>query len=78
VPERTTRIARRAAGAALALARLLARRLAEVLAGAGGTQAYGAYCAHLARHHPGCEPLTREQFFRESLDSRWDGIKRCC
>jgi uncharacterized short protein YbdD (DUF466 family) len=52
--------------------------LGDVLRGAAGTHAYGAYLAHHERHHGDRPPLSREQFFRESLETRWHGVKRCC
>ena len=52
--------------------------LFAVLEGAGGTHAYSGYLEHHRRHHPGTPPLSREAFFRESLEARWHGVKRCC
>jgi uncharacterized short protein YbdD (DUF466 family) len=69
----------RAFGAAAAsTARRALAVLGDVLRGAAGTHAYGAYLAHHDRHHGDRPPLSREQFFRESLESRWHGVKRCC
>lgn len=70
-------LARRLAALGARARRALAPLLA-VLEGAGGTHAYGDYLAHQARHHPASVPLTREAFFRESLEARWHGVKRCC
>ena len=52
--------------------------VAAVLEGAGGTHAYRGYLAHHARHHPEKPPLSQAEFFRESLEARWHGVKRCC
>jgi uncharacterized short protein YbdD (DUF466 family) len=58
--------------------RLLGSALGDVVRGATGAQAYAQYLAHLARHHPDRQPLSREAFFRSELSSRWDGVRRCC
>ena len=58
--------------------RLLGKALRDVAAGATGAQAYAQYLAHLARHHPELQPLSRAAFFRSELASRWDGVRRCC
>jgi uncharacterized short protein YbdD (DUF466 family) len=49
-----------------------------VIRGAAGTDAYAHYRAHLRRHHPEEQPLSREAFFRRELSARWEGIRRCC
>jgi uncharacterized short protein YbdD (DUF466 family) len=59
-------------------ARAAVAAFSDVLRGATGADAYRQYLAHHNRHHQGLPPLTREQFFRDSLESRWDGVKRCC
>lgn len=52
--------------------------LRDIVAGASGLSAYKQYLAHLLVHHPGVEPLSREEFFRSDQAARWDGIRRCC
>jgi uncharacterized short protein YbdD (DUF466 family) len=52
--------------------------VSDILRGAAGADAYRQYLAHHERHHQDLPPLTREQFFREALESRWEGVKRCC
>jgi len=59
-------------------ARGLGTVLRDFFAGAAGTDAYRSYLAHHRIHHPELTPLTRETFFRETLASRWDGVRRCC
>ncbi len=56
----------------------LASALRDIVRGAAGTDAYAHYLAHLQRHHPERQPLTREEFFRHEFSARWDGIRRCC
>lgn len=43
-----------------------------------GDDAYERYLRHLAQHHPGQTPLSREAFFKEWQDNKWKGVKRCC
>jgi uncharacterized short protein YbdD (DUF466 family) len=47
-----------------------------------GDDAYERYLQHYAEHHaqqsPQDQPLTKEAFFREWQDKKWNGIKRCC
>jgi uncharacterized short protein YbdD (DUF466 family) len=52
--------------------------LRDVLAGAAGTDAYANYLEHHRAHHPADTPLSRESFFRQRLDARWEGVRRCC
>ena len=44
-----------------------------------GDTAYATYVAHHGRHHPGEEPLTERQFWRQRMDDqdRNPGA-RCC
>ena len=49
-----------------------------------GDDAYERYLQHHAEHHANefeqerHLPLTKEAFFREWQDKKWNGIKRCC
>ncbi len=47
---------------------------------ATGDDAYERYLAHWRSHHAheGVEPLSREVFFKQELERKWNGIKRCC
>jgi len=63
-----------------ALARLFAaaRRWLEHL---NGDAAYREYCRHWRAHHADerhASPPTRAEFFREELQRRWNGVRRCC
>ncbi len=45
-----------------------------------GDDAYERYLSHWREHHAqeGCEPLTRKAFFKQELERKWSGVKRCC
>jgi uncharacterized short protein YbdD (DUF466 family) len=58
--------------------RAVGAALGDVIRGAAGTEAYAHYLAHLGRHHPDQQPLSREDFFRRELSARWEGVRRCC
>ena len=53
-------------------------RIRDIVTGASGLSAYEQYFAHLRAHHPGVQPLSREEFFRSDQTARWDGVRRCC
>lgn len=61
----------------------LAERIKAFWAGLRGTaggDAYERYLAHWREHHAdkGGEPLSREAFFKQELQRKWDGVRRCC
>jgi len=43
-----------------------------------GDDAYERYLQHLAEHHPGEAPLSKQAFFKRWQDEKWNGVKRCC
>ncbi|MGH8559681.1 MAG: CstA-like transporter-associated (seleno)protein [Methylococcales bacterium] len=49
-----------------------------------GDDAYERYLEHQVRchatgaNHPHSEALSRAEFFRQRLEHKWDGVKRCC
>ncbi|HWJ70545.1 MAG TPA: YbdD/YjiX family protein [Sphingobium sp.] len=45
-----------------------------------GQPSYEAYLAHMARHHPHAEPMTRTAFFRNREQARYAGSNggKCC
>jgi len=45
---------------------------------ATGDDAYERYLEHHTLKHPGQVPLSREAFYRESLNRKWSGVSRCC
>lgn len=53
--------------------------IAHALRVVAGAPRYDAYRAHIARHHPQIEPMSRDQFERARLDERYSkpGAK-CC
>ena len=55
------------------------RRAATVLRCVIGAPDYERYLAHVAQHHPGCAPLSRDGFARDALARRYDRPgSRCC
>lgn len=53
-----------------------ARDTARLAIGIGD---YEAYAAHTRAHHPGCEPMDRDAYFRDRLAARYGrGRSRCC
>jgi uncharacterized short protein YbdD (DUF466 family) len=59
------------------LGRLLAV-LRDIWIGAAGADGYRNYLAHLRAQHPDAPPLSREQFARQQIAERWEGVRRCC
>ncbi len=53
----------------------IARAMRAVL----GVPDYERYVAHMLEDHPGCQPMSRDQFAHERLESRYSkpGAK-CC
>ena len=45
-----------------------------------GDDAYERYLVHWRQHHAldGGKPLDRETFFKQELERKWSGIRRCC
>jgi uncharacterized short protein YbdD (DUF466 family) len=44
-----------------------------------GAPDYERYVEHVARRHPGCMPLSRDEFARDALARRYDRPgSRCC
>ena len=54
-------------------------RAATVVRCVIGAPDYERYLAHVAQRHPGCVPLTRDEFARDVLARRYDQPgSRCC
>jgi uncharacterized short protein YbdD (DUF466 family) len=54
-------------------------RAAAILRRIIGAPDYDAYLRHVRAHHPGCAPLTRDEFVRQRMDSRYSTPgNRCC
>ena len=59
--------------------RSLAARIAHALRRIIGVPDYERYVAHVREHHPGTEPMSRDEFLRERLASRYSKPgARCC
>jgi uncharacterized short protein YbdD (DUF466 family) len=43
-----------------------------------GDDAYERYLQHHAEYHVDEPPLSREAFFEEWQERKWNGVKRCC
>ena len=43
-----------------------------------GDDAYERYLRHHAEAHPHQPLLDRSAFFKQELDRKWSGVKRCC
>lgn len=43
-----------------------------------GDDRYERYVQHHAQHHPDLPPQSREEFFKQWQDDKWQGVKRCC
>jgi uncharacterized short protein YbdD (DUF466 family) len=50
-----------------------------------GDDAYEQYLLHYQQHHSDVadsevlpQPLSREEFFKQWQDEKWQGVKRCC
>ena len=54
------------------------QKLWEFVREVSGDDAYERYLAHLKSFHPDREPLDRKTFFREEMDRKWTGVRRCC
>jgi len=72
-------LCRRAARAVARGAARTARGIRWYMSGLMGDDAYAVYVAHQRRTHPGAEPLTERQFWRQKMDDqdRNPGA-RCC
>ena len=55
------------------------RRALRVLRTVIGAPDYDRYVAHMSAHHPGCELVTRDDFMKQRLESRYSKPgSRCC
>jgi uncharacterized short protein YbdD (DUF466 family) len=54
------------------------RQLWRAIRHLSGDDAYERYLVHYAAHHSDQPPLSREAFFRQWQDGKWQGVKRCC
>ena len=55
------------------------QRALRVLRTIIGAPDYERYVAHMGDHHPGCEVVSRDEFIRQRLESRYSRPgSRCC
>ena len=55
------------------------RRVANVVRTIVGAPDYDRYLTHMAAHHPGCEVVSRDEFMKQRLESRYSRPgSRCC
>ena len=55
------------------------RRVANVVRTIVGAPDYDRYLAHMAAHHPGCDVVSRDEFMKQRLESRYSRPgSRCC
>lgn len=63
----------------LAMIRSRLDRAANVLRRVIGVPDYERYVAHVRTHHPGAQPMSREEFTRQRLADRYSKPgARCC
>jgi uncharacterized short protein YbdD (DUF466 family) len=54
-------------------------RVAAVIRRIIGVPDYDRYVAHIAEHHPGCMPMTREDFTNQRMYEKYSKPgARCC
>jgi len=55
------------------------RRALRILRTVIGAPDYDRYVSHMSAHHPGCELITRDDFMKQRLESRYSKPgSRCC
>jgi uncharacterized short protein YbdD (DUF466 family) len=59
--------------------RQVVARVAAVVRRVIGAPDYDCYVAHVHAHHPGTEPMTREDFIRQRMEDKYSRPgTRCC
>ncbi len=54
-------------------------RVLRVIRSIIGAPDYDRYVAHMESHHPGCAVMSRDEFMRQRLESRYSRPgSRCC
>lgn len=53
-------------------------RLCRILAEVIGDRDYDVYCAHVARRHPGQQPLPPGEFYVRRLQDKYARPSSCC
>ena len=55
------------------------QRVLRVIRSIIGAPDYERYVAHMESHHPGCAVMSRDEFIRQRLESRYSRPgSRCC
>jgi uncharacterized short protein YbdD (DUF466 family) len=54
------------------------RKIWRTIRELSGDDAYDRYLQHHTEHHSACIQLSREAFFKQWQDGKWQGVKRCC
>jgi uncharacterized short protein YbdD (DUF466 family) len=55
------------------------QRVLRVIRSIIGAPDYERYVAHMESHHPGCAVMSRDEFMRQRLESRYSRPgSRCC
>ena len=55
------------------------QRALRVIRSIIGAPDYERYVSHMASHHPGCAVMSRDEFMRQRLESRYSRPgSRCC
>ena len=55
------------------------RRAAGIARTVVGAPDYDRYVAHMRGHHPECQPMSRDEFMQQRLESRYSRPgARCC
>jgi uncharacterized short protein YbdD (DUF466 family) len=55
------------------------RQAAGVVRTVVGAPDYDRYVAHVRGHHPECEPISRDEFMQQRMESRYSRPgSRCC
>ena len=55
------------------------RRVAGVVRTVVGAPDYDRYVSHMRGHHPECQPMSRDEFMQQRMESRYSRPgSRCC
>jgi uncharacterized short protein YbdD (DUF466 family) len=54
------------------------RAIGSLWAWLNGDLAYRRYLAHHRQAHPGVVPQSRQAFYLQAIERRYNGVNRCC
>lgn len=43
-----------------------------------GESDYERYLEHYLSEHPGKQPLTKQEFYMQETERKWNNIRKCC